>query len=479
MQKYLPFALSVLLIWASSCDHEESKLQQVSAEKKITITDLEHEPAVKDLLSKVQGSSANGRISSLEITDAFFKYSEPDSSILNYTFRLPDDSPDYFENLVLSQYEDGFYGFIYRYIPDGPYIAGDSFKGTFQQYNLAGELIREFTLPAVQDSVGAGGRTQLMNQCVKSIEQTCTTIYEVETRTDYPCHCQYDHKTEVSTICTFSFNRGWCDDMIATPPAGGGGTYIGASDATPRSGGPGGSTGTSTPKPVKKNPVVVVPEPGFDDITFNNVKSPCLVSVIKNLMHEDFKNKINAFAKRKFIDAEQFQNLDFREVSNIVNDNSEPVHARTMPRYLDENRNTHIEIRLNASTLPGTSELFQTVAIYHETMHAVLRLSEGFDSLSMAEQHKEMAASYMVQFMIDGIAEIYGRKLSDSEIKTAAALWLYTTSRDAVEAQQFKDSLTKWNLTVDNIIAISEKEENVVRDKGTGKIKSIGGRNCI
>jgi hypothetical protein len=477
MQKYLPIVLGILLLWGSSCDHDEARHQQVSTKKKITVTDLEHEPAVKDLLSKIQGSSANGRISSLEIADAFFKYSEPDSGILNYTFRLPDESPDYFENLVLSQYEDGFYGFIYRYIPDEPYIAGDSFKGTFQQYNLTGELILQFTTSAMPDSVSAGGRVQLLNQCVKSIDQTCTTIYEVETRTDYPCHCQYDHKTVVSSVCTFSFNRGWCDDMIAVPPAGGGGTYIGASDATPRSGGSGGST--ATPKPVKKNPVVVVPEPGFDDITFNNVKSPCLARVIKNLMREDFKNKINAFAKHKFIDAEQFQNLDFREVSNIVNDNNEPVHARTMPRYLDENRNTHIEIRLNASTLPGTSELFQTVAIYHETMHAVLRLSEGFDSLSMTEQHKEMAASYMVQFMIDGVADIYGRKLSDSEIKAAAAVWLYTTSRDAAEAQQFKDSLIKWNLTVDNIIGISEKEENVVRDKGTGKIKSIGGRNCI
>jgi len=51
MQKYLPIVWSVLLLWVCSCDHEESRLQQVSTEKRITITDLEHEPAVKDLLS--------------------------------------------------------------------------------------------------------------------------------------------------------------------------------------------------------------------------------------------------------------------------------------------------------------------------------------------------------------------------------------------------------------------------------------------
>jgi hypothetical protein len=282
MQKYLSIILPILFLWISSCDHEESARSEATEHKKITLTDLDHEPVVKDLLAKIQNPATNGRISTLEIADAFFKYEDSDSGILNYTFRLPDDSPDYFENLVLSQYEDGFYGFIYRYIPDGPYIAGDSFKGTFQQYNLTGELLREFILPTAQDSAAAGGRTQLMNQCVKSIEQTCTTIYEVETRTDYPCHCQYDHKTEVSTVCAFSFNRGWCDDMTGIPPAGGGdgGTYVGASDATPRSGGSGGSTGT--PKPVKKNPVVVVP-PNDDDIIYDKVKSPCLRATVKNL----------------------------------------------------------------------------------------------------------------------------------------------------------------------------------------------------
>lgn len=480
MQKYLPIVWGVLLLWICSCDHDESRLQQVSTEKKITITDLEHEPTVKDLLSKLQGSSANGRISNLEITDAFFKYSEPDSGILNYTFRLPDESPDYFENLVLSQYEDGFYGFIYRYIPDGPYIAGDSFKGTFQQYNLSGELIREFTLPAAQDSVAAGGRVQLMNQCVRSIEQTCTTTYQVETRTDYPCHCQYDHKTAVSTVCTFSFNRGWCDDMIAEPPAGGGGTYVGASDATPRSGGSGGSTGTTTPKPVKKNPVVVVPEPGFDDITFNNVKSPCLVEVIKNLMREDFKNKINRDAKHWFVDAEGIQNLHFKEVDIILNDNNQPVHAQTGQQYVDKDNISHIEVRLNSSTLPGTTELFQIVAIYHETMHGVFNMSRTYQEMEQDEKHEIMAAVERTESLIDAVAEIYGRKLKEDEQQQLSALWLYNF-RDAMESNNFKESMTKWNLNVDKILQIAEKEERVAKVlvNGVPKIKSVGGKDCL
>ena len=477
MQKYLPIALSILLVFSFSCDYDETKLQQATTEKKITITNLEHEPAVKELLSKVQGSSANGRISSLEITDAFFKYSEPDSGILNYTFRLPDDSPDYFENLVLSQYEDGFYGFIYRYIPAGPYIAGDSFKGTFQQYNLTGDLIREFTIPTAQDSAAAGGRVQLLNQCVKSIEQTCTTTYNVETRTDYPCHCQYDHKTVVSSVCTFSFNRGWCDDMIAEPPAGGGGTYLGGSDATPRSGGPGG-TSTSTPKPVKKNPVVVVPEPGFDDITFNNVKSPCLVSVIKNLMREDFKNKINQDAKYWFIDAEQAQNLNFKEVDEIFKENK-PVQAQTSSAYPTKNSTEDIDIRLNSSTLPGTSELFQIVAIYHETMHAIFNMNTTYRVWTTEKKHEYMASSARTQFMVDAVSDIYNRQLTSEQKRQIAALWLYTFS-EASSTSNYQESMTQWNLTLDDVFRIGEREEKVVKIivNGESKIKSLGGPNC-
>jgi hypothetical protein len=55
MQKYLSIVLAILLVWGSSCDHDETRIQQVATEKKITITDLEHEPAVKELLSNVQG----------------------------------------------------------------------------------------------------------------------------------------------------------------------------------------------------------------------------------------------------------------------------------------------------------------------------------------------------------------------------------------------------------------------------------------
>jgi hypothetical protein len=325
------------------------------------------------------------------------------SGILNYTFRLPDDSPDYFENLVLSQYEDGFYGFIYRYIPDGPYIAGDSFTGTFQQYNLAGELINELTISTVQDSVSAGGRAQLMNQCVKSIEQTCTTIYEVETRTDYPCHCQYDHKTVVSSVCTFSFNRVWCDDMIAVPPAGGGGTYVGSSDAAPRSGGAGGSS--STPKPVK-NPVVIVPP--NDDIIYDKVKSPCLRMIVKKLISKEMTNDINK-AILDIFETKTNMNLFIDEDANL---GDKP--GRT--RVTNEKNPFNVTIWLNPNLANSSSE-YAAAVLYHEAIHAYLDANK--ESRDELEQHVKIAYEY-----IDWLSEALSEAFPTLPRKSANALAL-------------------------------------------------------
>jgi uncharacterized membrane protein len=269
--------------------------------------------------------------------------------------------------------------------------------------------------------------------------------------------------------------------MTGIPPAGGGdgGTYVGTSDATPRSGGSGGSTGTITPKPVKKNPVVVVPE--YDDITYDKVKSPCLVGVIKNLLREDFKNKINRDAKHWFIDAEGVQNLDFKEVTTILNTNNEPVHAQTSQQYVDKDDNqSHIEIRLNSSTLPGTTELFQIVAIYHETMHGIFNMSRTYQDMDQDKKHEIMSSVERTESLIDAVSEIYGRKLTDEERQQLSAIWLYNF-KDAIRSNNFQESMTKWNLSMDKIVQIAEKEERVIKVlvNGIPKIKSIGGKDCI
>ena len=266
---------------------------------------------------------------------------------------------------------------------------------------------------------------------------------------------------------------GWCDDMINVPP-GGGGTYVGIGNG-PVPGG-GGGVGVKSPK---KNPVVAVPDK-HDDITYDQVKSPCLVHTIKNLTNKDFLNKINEAAKQKFLNDQEAKNLDFKEVSNIINDNGEPVHARTLLPYYDNDENLHVVISLNTSTLPGTTPLFQLVTIYHETMHAVFKLTKDYDNLSQKQQHEEMVSYEKVLLMLDVAKEVYGRKLTDAEVKRIVALWLYSASRDAIDTSNFQDSLIKWRITVDYVMQIGEAEEKVVKVTTNGgiKIKTIGGRDC-
>jgi len=466
MRRHLSIISIMLLLWISSCDHE-APVSKASDQQRITITDVDHDPVAKDLLAKLQRSAANGRVSSIEETEAFFKYSDPDSGILNYTFRLPDDSPEYFENLVLSQYADGFYGFIYRYIPDADYTSDEPFRGILQLYNLDNQLIRAFSIPLIQDSITANGRTQIIDRCLRSVTQTCVTTYEVQTVTDYPCHCQYDQKVETGTVCTVSLNMGWCDDMNHDVSPTVEGTYVGEA----HSGGASGEAKT----PVTK-PVVVIPD---DDITFYNVKSPCLVKVIKNLMKDNFKNKINQDAKRLFIDAEQAQNLNFKEVDAIVDEENKPIQAQTSSAYPTKDYTEDIDIKLNSSTLPGTSELFQIVAIYHETMHAIFNMSTTYRVLTPEKKHEYMSSSTRTQFMINAVSEIYNRQLSSEEVQQVAALWLFTFS-EASSTSNYQESMAHWNLTIDDIFRIGEREEGVVKIivNGETKIKSLGGPDC-
>lgn len=72
MRKQLPIVGLMILLWITSCDHDESGNSQIQPQNKITLTDLDHEPAAKELLSKLQHDAAHGRASTIEVTDAFF-----------------------------------------------------------------------------------------------------------------------------------------------------------------------------------------------------------------------------------------------------------------------------------------------------------------------------------------------------------------------------------------------------------------------
>ena len=398
MRKCLPFALVMLFVWSISCNEEAPVLKE--NEPKITITDIDHEPGVQELLSKIKTGSPNGRVSSLEINGAFFKYEDLDSGTLNYTFLLPDDSPDYFENLVLSKYDEGFYGYIYRYIPDGIQSTDESFRGSIEQFDLEGEQIGEFPIPFIRDSIPVNGRVQLLNQCVKSIEQNCVTTYKVESVTDYPCHCQYDRKTKLGSVCTFSFNMDMCDDMIAIPPAGGGGTYVGAGNGpSPLAGGGGsGSGGNSTValKPATKKPIVVyVPE---NDLYVgdkcvacieNYLKDPCLKMVAKKVLDPTLASMLNRLIQDIFGKNDKV-NL------TLIDDLNPSLDALgKTDRPTNKNGVLNIVIHLNQSRLLSRSTEIAAATIYHEAFHALILYYDASSNFTASEHHILIFDTYL------------------------------------------------------------------------------------
>jgi hypothetical protein len=413
MQKRLPVFFFIFFLWASSCNEETSVLK--ASQEKIVITDLDHEPIAKDLLLKLQSNASNGRVNNLEIKGAFFKYEDLDSGILNYTFPLPNESPDYFENMVLSKYTDGFYGFIYRYIPDESYIKDESFRGTLQQFDLEENLIGEFSIPFKQDSIYKRGRTQMVNQCVKSIEQNCVTTYKVETVTDYPCHCQYDRKTQLSSVCTFSFNVGMCDDMIAVPPAGGGGTYVAMGNGpSPKAGGSGGNT-TGTIKPKTKPVVIIVPE---NDLYVgdkcvacieNQLKNPCLKIAANKVLNPATASKYNKLIQDIFNKNDKV-NLILKEgTAEDIEKKPElnNTYGWTEPIEL-HNGIVDVTIKLHPQNLSNTSQEFIAATVCHEAFHAIVHYfdrDEWFKN-TPTEDHIAIFSTYL-DLVAEGLQSAY------------------------------------------------------------------------
>lgn len=429
------------------------------------MTDIHHEPGVQELLSKVKTGSANGRVSSIDVDGAFFKYEDLDSGILNYTFLLPDDSRDYFENLVLAKYDDGFYGYIYRYIPDKNYTREEPFRGVLQQFDLNGNAIAKFTIPFERDSVSAGGRIQLLNQCVKSIEQNCVTTYEVETVTDYPCHCQYDRKTQVSKICTFSFNMGWCDDMTTTPPTGGGGTYIGMGSGPSPKGGGGNSTGTTKPTP--KKPVVLLPDNDMyvgDKCVAcieNYLKDPCLKMVAKKVLDPAIASKYNNLIQDIFNKNDKV-NLIIREgdAEDMKNDYKKGANGWTEP-VESHNGIVNIIIELNTKKLnSNVSQEYIASTIYHEAFHAIVHYFDKdkwfFLQSTPTDDHIAIFYNYL-----DLIASALQKAYPNLTLREAQGLLLkgmmkYEKDWDAL----FNKILASKNFTKEQIDIIEKRYES-------------------
>jgi hypothetical protein len=114
-----------------SCQQQEIDSPKL-LKKGIVKTPLDNDPLALSLIdqvfknysvSKINFNLREGELSASTtfgtiFTDSLFKYVDDENDILNYTFLLADDSPFYFENLVISKLDGWYYGFIHRLIPD-------------------------------------------------------------------------------------------------------------------------------------------------------------------------------------------------------------------------------------------------------------------------------------------------------------------------------------------------------------------------
>ncbi|WP_333819129.1 hypothetical protein, partial [Ohtaekwangia sp.] len=224
---------------------------------------------------------------------------------------------------------------------------------------------------------------QIIDRCLRSVTQTCVTTYEVQTVTDYPCHCQYDQKVETGTVCTVSFNMGWCDDMNHDVSPTVEGTYVGEAHSG------GASGGAKTPA---KKPVVVIPD---DDIIYDNVKSPCLRTAIKNLVNKDLTNDINKGILSIF-GTNPNMNLYFEEDAGL---GKKPGTTRVT----NEKNPFNVTIYLNPNFINSSSE-YMTAVIYHEAIHAYLDANkEDRDKLV---QHVMMAHEY-IEWLSSALNEVF------------------------------------------------------------------------
>ncbi len=453
MRKRLPFFLMMLFLWSISCDEEAPVSQQ--EEPKITITDIDHEPDVQQLLPKLKSKSVNSRVSSLEMTGAFYKYEEPDSGILNYTVPLADDSPEYFENLILFKRDGGFYGYIYRYISDGTQGSDESFRGVLQQFDLEGNQVAEFSVPLTSDSIVANGRKYL---CVKSVDQTCRNIYKTIKVTDYPCHCQYDQKTVVDRICTITITQGMCDDL-----SGGGSSYLGSGTGNSSAGGGGnvsdnGGKSTVVIAPGKNQPYI---KETCAHCIENQLKDPCLRNVADKVLDPQLASKYNRLILDMFNKTDKV-NLIIRE--SDAEDMKEPkkkgANGWTEP-VESHNGIVDIIIELNAEKLnSNVSQEYIASTIYHEAFHAIVHYFDKdkwfFLQNTPTDDHIAIFYNYL-----DLIASALQKAYPNLTLREAQGLLLkgmmkYEKDWDAL----FNKILARKNFTKEQIDIIEKRYES-------------------
>lgn len=116
----------------------------------------------------------------------------------------------------------------------------------------------------------------------------------------------------------------------------------------------------------------------------NHVVDPCINEVVQAAVYGPKSNEINQLI-RNFFNVNDSVNLTIDQVHDF-----EPAIDAITTGFYNSHGVLNIEISFNGRTMPGASQEYILVTLYHEFLHAIL-LRKGVQS---AQQHESIAAGY-------------------------------------------------------------------------------------
>ncbi|QEM13998.1 hypothetical protein [Mucilaginibacter rubeus] len=309
-------------------------------------------------------------------------------------------------NNTYHKHDDNFGGLVLYFTPQGNYLNGYCYKN--------GKLV-------TKTSDQSGGRQKVQSTSVNKLTPDLT---------------------QAPTNCTDWYIDTYVDDVLVSSD------YIGTTcdEGDPNTGGGGGGGGSTTPPPTPCNPAAAesvnntgtlqadgvqvqkvqpidggggFPPPGGEPCPHggqttsqtitNNVKNPCLRSMVDQTIVSGVSTQINSLIKGVFGESTTI-NLAFEDVNTL------PSYAdgATLPNDGIVNGALDASIQLNVNLLPNYSQEYIARVIMHEALHAYMD-SQG---IVADEQHESMIINYVskmassLRVMFPNLTEVDAKNLS-------------------------------------------------------------------
>ena len=232
------------------------------------------------------------------------------------------------------------------------------------------------------------------------------------------------------------------------------------------SGGGGGSSGSGEDwpdEPCENDPVLVARaeptdhgdtgspcgetpwEPAEDDI-YNEVKDPCIRSMVQEAISKDCKNQITTFINSTF-DKNPTMDITFVDapLGNMV------VGDGTTVAHIGGSGTCYITVTLNSSpgALPSASKEYIAATIFHESVHAWIDATNTLNNSSNSVSHETMASASNIDMLATALREMYPA-LSLQDAKDLAWGGLQKTTAWEALSQADKDRINQTNFDYKN-----------------------------